>query len=531
MIPKGRGSEDGGLKLMEVTRWTLNAFTLQSSNPTNQVTSNNTSTGPTNTSDTEPPKLPTAPTNKSDGSPPSDKTSASTLGIPVPPPSFTQSSPEPKGGDKGNSSQTTPSPSANTTSPLPTDPGKPTLSATHGNCTVLPLSPDTWKQLKIDDYLKNYPGGKTLKLIDYATSKNASNFVCGIGEKCNIGQPCFPLGGVDWYVLFAVQAWNTYMNNFYLAVGYALAMVQSSISALLASIFPAVDQSPAKAFKANFAINAGLTEVMGTVIMDVMVLFGSAMGPIGWAFNVLNFMIAAAMGITAFAIKIPSGPIQDGYGAWSNTAYFISKYEELAHDTLANAAKKFINAPISSDDGLYGTMKGGQFLNPTTLLTIPEIEDNIRNVTLALSLNMIFHSLNAFVTVGSDACTDKGRNGAWPQNDVLSYCDKPGGTMYNIIRYLPGGKSGNNLPNANVISDEYGYSTELITQVSKQCQEKHGGFGFNPYTNGSFPKDVTSDCVFNLPVCFTNRPDISHRIHKKGDTTAEACKKTGGLPL
>lgn len=55
--------------------------------------------------------------------------------------------------------------------------------------------------------------------------------------------------------------------------------------------------------------------------MDVMVLFGSAMGPIGWAFNVLNFMIAAAMGITAFAIKVPSGPIQDGYGAVSNHSF------------------------------------------------------------------------------------------------------------------------------------------------------------------------------------------------------------------
>lgn len=56
--------------------------------------------------------------------------------------------------------------------------------------------------------------------------------------------------------------------------------------------------------------------------------------------------------------------------------------------------------------------------------------------------------------------------------------------MYNIIRYLPGGDSGNNLPNANILSEEYGYSTELITQSSVKCQEKHGGFSFNPYTKG-----------------------------------------------
>lgn len=52
-----------------------------------------------------------------------------------------------------------------------------------------------------------------------------------------------------------------------------------------------------------------------------------------------------------------------------------------------------MNAGISTDDGLYGTMKDGGFMTPAKVLTIPEIEDNIRNVSLALSLNLILHSL------------------------------------------------------------------------------------------------------------------------------------------
>ncbi|KAG0142092.1 hypothetical protein CROQUDRAFT_67614 [Cronartium quercuum f. sp. fusiforme G11] len=515
---------------------TYNRTTLQNTVPPIVIPPNNTynrtqpSSNPSLTS-INPPTLPqlnnTLRTNSTNSTrlleiPPSPKIPTKTIGIPPPPllPNKTIAS---------NSSATSPAPSVY---PLLNDPKnkKPNFNASHSKCPAQPLVPDTWRNLKIDDYLKNYPGGKTLNLIDYATSVNASNFICGIGQKCNIGQPCFPVEGLDWYVLFAVQQWNTYMNNFFLAVGYALAMVQSSISALLASIFPAVDQSPAKQFKANFAINAGLTEVTGTIMMDIMVLFASAMGPLGWALNVLNFMIAAGMGFAAFAIKLPDTPIQDGFGAWSNTAYFISKYEELSHDTLAKNAKKFLEAGISTEEGLYGTMKNGSFLSPATLLTIPEIEDNIRNVSLALSLNLIFHSLNAFITVGSDECTDKGKNGAWAQDDVLSYCDKPGGTMFNIIRYVDG-KSGNDLPNANVISEEYGYSTELITQVSLKCQETHGGFSFNPYTNGSFPQDVTSDCVFNLPVCFCQKPEIHHKIHEKKWTVAKACKEVGGLPL
>jgi hypothetical protein len=55
--------------------------------------------------------------------------------------------------------------------------------------------------------------------------------------------------------------------------------------------------------------------------------------------------------------------------------------------------------------------------------------------------------------------------------------------MYNIIRAV-GDKSENAIPNANVINDIFGFPTQLIVDVSVDCQKKYGGFNHNPYVNG-----------------------------------------------
>jgi hypothetical protein len=125
------------------------------------------------------------------------------------------------------------------------------------SCKALPLTVDTWNQLKLNDYLSKYPGGDKLNLQvchfhlfeiwlarfayyqstllswsifpesqDYATKVNITNFSCGVGAACNVGQPCYPLETVDWYILFAVQQWNSYLNIYYEAVGYGIAIVE-----------------------------------------------------------------------------------------------------------------------------------------------------------------------------------------------------------------------------------------------------------------------------------------------------------------
>ncbi|KAH9464712.1 hypothetical protein H4Q26_016837 [Puccinia striiformis f. sp. tritici PST-130] len=403
---------------------------------------------------------------------------------------------------------------------------------TNPACKPLAFSKDTWNQLKLNDHLKQYPGGDKMTLVEYATKLNMTNFVCGVGGACNAGQPCYPLETVDWYILFAVQQWNSYMNVYYEAVGYGIAIVQSSINALIASLFPATDTTAIRNVKANLGIQAAFSQVTGTVMMDVMLAFGSTTGPWFAFFDVLNFLMVAAQGAAAFAIQEPPAPLQDGFYQWSNVAYYLSQYEEVIHKQLSEEGKKRIAAGISTDQGIFGVVKDGNFMEPANFPSLPDMEEQIRNITLALGVNMLLHSINAFITVGSDACNDKGRNGAWPEGDRLSWCDKPGGTMHNIV-IAKNDKTHNEINNANVIFDFFGISTELIVTSSIKCQNFNKGWNYIPWAQdkGALPKTADSDCVFNLPVCYTQEKKIRKKIHKKKWTTARACRHSGGLPL
>lgn len=399
-------------------------------------------------------------------------------------------------------------------------------------CKAVPLTPDTWNQLKLNDYLQKYPGGDKLTVIDFATKLNMTNFVCGIGGSCNAGQPCYPLSSQDWFILFSIQQWNSYMNIYYDAVGYGIAIVQGSLNTLIAALFPASDTTAAQNFKSNLAIQASLGQVTGTVMTDVMLAFGSTTGPIMATIDVINFLLTAAQGVAAFAIPEPPAPLQDGFYQWSNVAYYLSSYEKVIHDKVAEEAKKRISAGISTDQGMFGVLKDGFYMNPVAFPSLPDVEEKIRKITFALGLNMLLHACNAFITVGSDSCNDSGKNGAWPEGTRLSWCDKPDGTMHNIV-LAKDDKTYNDINNANVIADFFGITTEMIVTSSINCQNMKKGWNYVPWATdkGALPQTPQSDCVFNLPVCYTQDHDIHKKIHKKKWTTARACRQTGGLPL
>ncbi|MBW0528848.1 hypothetical protein O181_068563 [Austropuccinia psidii MF-1] len=398
------------------------------------------------------------------------------------------------------------------------------------NCKPFPLIRDTWHKLELEKHLKEYPGGNNLSIINYAAKLNMTNFACGIGGSCNAGQPCYPLETKEWYILFVIQQWNTYMNIYYESVGYGIAIVQSSMNALIAELFPATDSQGVRNMKANLGIQASLTQVTGTVVMDLMLALGSTTGPVFLLFNLLNYAIAAAMGSAAFAIKEPPGPLKDGFDQWSNVAYYLSMYEQAIHKKISEESKRILNTGISTKNGLYGLVKDGSFIEPTSVVPLPEVEEKIRNIALALGVNMLFRQMNAFITVGP-GCRDKGVNGASTEDKHLSWCDKPGGTMHNIV-LSANDRTVNEIDNANVIYESFGISTESIITSSMNCQAKNGP-NHVPWAKdpGTLPKSAKDDCVFNLPVCFVTQEAIKHKIENHRWTTARACRHTGRLPL
>ncbi|CAH7668627.1 hypothetical protein PPACK8108_LOCUS3150 [Phakopsora pachyrhizi] len=406
----------------------------------------------------------------------------------------------------------------------PRDPS-PTLNAT---CKIKSLSKETWAALQLDDYLKNYPGGLNLSLTQYASSKGLSNFQCGISEYCNAGQPCYPAPPPDWYIFFSVQQWNLSINIMKSAISFAVSFVKSTMSSLVAALIPDIDTSSLDHFKLDFAVNGAFAMVSNNLFIDIVGFFGRFQDATDDFLNIINNLMGSAFYFISIALPNPKAPEANlrGFDVWTHLSKGLARYETLLVQKLANQTASIQEAGISSKDGIYGQVRKGLFITPIEPIFLPRVQEDINNVTLAVSLVKVLRILNSFVTIGQDNCNYNGKNGAISGSDVLSYCDEQG-TMFNIIR-VKDGKESRIIRNSMVIEQRYGYSTQLLTNQSWTCQNKYGGFEKFPYTNYTLPRDVLSDCIINLPVCDCRDPTIKKNLEKHG--VVKACRKAG-LPI
>ncbi|OAV87179.1 hypothetical protein PTTG_29533 [Puccinia triticina 1-1 BBBD Race 1] len=97
-------------------------------------------------------------------------------------------------------------------------------------CDRKPLSPETWKELRIDDYLRNYPGGLEVNLTVFAAQNKALNFECGLNLFCSAGQLCSPINGRAWWVLAAAEQYTMYHNSLYTAIAFAAGQTKGTRS-------------------------------------------------------------------------------------------------------------------------------------------------------------------------------------------------------------------------------------------------------------------------------------------------------------
>ncbi|EGG00903.1 uncharacterized protein MELLADRAFT_67414 [Melampsora larici-populina 98AG31] len=367
-------------------------------------------------------------------------------------------------------------------------------------CAIVPIQPDTWARLKLDDYLANYPGGRNMSLAvsvsssyvkveksnlsnvnihdyydlifptvflqEFASSRGVDNFVCGIGETCNAGQPCFPIKGPDWEVFYALQGWNLIRNTLYGAIGTAVSITQSAgIAALIASVAIAWP---------------------GTLL---------AMG-IWYSINALLGIGQGAIGMTLLGENWKEIP--DQFSRWSQYAWYLGKWQGLAQEALSNQTTAVLNAGISTPEGISGVLKGGAYFIPVKARQMSEVENEISTSATARILTQIIRDYGGFVTV-SEGCDGKGPNGAWEDPDSISYC-YPNKTMMNVIRHK-GKKAVNTWYHGSLINSTYGFTAEYITTQAWECQQMHGVGGPNPYNDTAFPTNSNSTCVMDLPVC------------------------------
>ncbi|EFP80456.2 uncharacterized protein PGTG_06412 [Puccinia graminis f. sp. tritici CRL 75-36-700-3] len=443
-------------------------------------------------------------------------------------------------------------PSSASSKPAPTtvQPQAAGTPSSNPACVQPPITNTTWIQLGIDNYLANLPNGASLNLQHYAASVGAPDFICGIGEKCQAGQLCSPVQAPGWEVLVAAQEWNNYQNRFYEAVGTAVQMVTSISSSLVSDLYPPSHTGEIWDVFNTFNLAAGITS-------GIVGMFFAFIGLAVVASTPLSLLVLPAVAVV-FGYRWRYLDERSSKEFYVYTSY-LSEWKKHSRKGITNGTRSIIASGVSSPQGISTVLKIGTFFHERPSLNEAELVASLKNTTTVRILTDILRSQRAFVTIASvsisqplchriltlihpfytqpycgidleipkDKCTGKGPGGAWKVHNNLSYCS-PNGTMFNII-HASKKKVHNKWWNADLIAKKYGVSVQYLTEQSYFCQLNHGAANFDPYKSSSFPKDLSAECISNLPVCDFRNPDLAEA--KKEKNTIYACRHVAKLPI
>ncbi|OAV86702.1 hypothetical protein PTTG_29766 [Puccinia triticina 1-1 BBBD Race 1] len=389
-------------------------------------------------------------------------------------------------------------------------------------CAILPLEASTWSRLNLDQYLANYPGGQNYTLTDYALSVSVQNWVCGIGETCDAQQPCNPIPGPQWEVLYAVQNWNLVQNTLYNAIGMAVSMTQSITSALVTDLYHPAKRSPLWKWNDIFSIAGGIAALIASVVM----VYPGTLLAIGIWYSI-NAIIATGEGAVGIMLLDKDKKDEpDPFQRWSEFAWYLGKWQSLAQGTLNNRTTDIINAGISTPQGISGVLKNGTYFRRIEARQFQQVESEIKFTATARILNAVIRDYGGFVAV-QEGCQGKGANGASSNPDTIQFC-YPNKTMMSVIRQKHGHPK-NTWYHGSLINSTYGFTAEYLTTQSWNCQMKFGKPEFNPYNETAVPTDRSADCIINLPVCDTRIPAIRQAVQKHG--IVKGCRDVGKLPI
>ncbi|KNZ61222.1 hypothetical protein VP01_1434g2 [Puccinia sorghi] len=453
------------------------------------------------------------------------------------------------------------------------------------DCTPYPLDQFTWNRFHWDDYLRTYPNVTTQA---YAATKGAANFRCGIGANCNIGQVrvslmdeqlCSPVKAPDWYILYAAQNLNIYLNALHQAAAEAISLTQSHMRFFLPNNqmlslpsgmtcehmpdYPSVeDHSDLEAVFAFGAV-AATVQAVGVLylllIPNPALLFTAApfavMSVINMPFTLMMFASLAAIvaGQAILACHDTSGPSQTkefdfiakltifnahtsdrpSLCKWAQFNYRLSQWQGETERSIANTTSRIFNSGINSDPAysLSHILANGTFLGPFERKDSFELQASLKNVTKSIAISKLLRSMTSSLIRRTRLLRsqmsvflphDPHPNKQWTSKDVLSY-HSPNGTLMNIIRAVPGKtKAINDFKNGHVLHEKHGISTEQIAEISFQCQQK---FGIQKTPVGSV-YDLSRHaairdpeiCSFDLPVCdMRSLGEFLHYIHSRGN--------------
>ncbi|KAI7955964.1 hypothetical protein MJO29_007363 [Puccinia striiformis f. sp. tritici] len=502
------------------------------------------------------------------------------------------------------------------------------------DCSGYALNRGTWAELGIDNYLLHYPGGQNLTLFDYTRSLNVLNFDCGIGRMCLAGQLCHPVRGRDWVVLSAVQEWNFYINSMYEAIATAMGMVQGTSASMVADFLPEGDDKKnlikltvglvalsgviLLAFTAAvivpilwrllvglWGIVAYGTSAVGTGVAAIWVYVTTSGAEAAIAAEETSAVAVSAATTTAgresaeaaelvaletkdkVLVAGETGGLQkrspkhhhkkvthDKFELWSALNTNLEQFQDRLQSIIAVTAKLTLYAPISTNEGLYGSLQNGTFLSdhpPKSTLV-----DNARDTVQLGVLAQLFRVMNVIFVIDSNPCKQEGPTTPIKNPGAVHFCSPSG--VKTSLGMVTEKKIDYEIRNGRLLFSKYSYSTEFLYQLASDCQTQrenqnlpssangtltlanHGSAflqnagstnAFNgtitdipnyqnnatqsnlPTTNSTSSAillpDGSSICSFPIPICDLRNPDIKTRIGA-GDSPAKACKEFLKLP-
>ncbi|KAH9818695.1 hypothetical protein DFH28DRAFT_958882 [Melampsora americana] len=390
-------------------------------------------------------------------------------------------------------------------------------------CKPLPLTPELWKELKLHEYLRTYPSGDQLSLEAYAEKVGATNFVCGIGKVCDASQICMPVRAPDWYILVAVQNWNSFSNTMYDATGFAISILQGLVTSIVNDIVPHEPDNLAIQ-STLLGLVAGLFgAIPGFLYPQGLAFFGSTVWP--FVQGGTGFLSGIAWTYHNLYAILPT----DELSKTNDISYLLSKAQASTQAMLADTTESATRAGISTEKGLYGILKDGIFLNnhfSGSEMTEGDIQTSIARVARARLLAAIWKAKGYFVVRGRQPCTQDGINGAYADDQIMSYCDQDG-IMFQIVK-SEDKKLIEKFTWAHLIPAKYNLTIQYFVMHSWNCQQKYLTYAYDPYLNSLLPADPDAECIVSLAVCDMTREDI-HKYSKKHGLLA-ACEKIGMLP-
>ncbi|POW22400.1 hypothetical protein PSHT_01331 [Puccinia striiformis] len=403
----------------------------------------------------------------------------------------------------------------------------PPQAPTDPACKKLPITPDTWKSLNIDNTLRSL--GQNMTISQYAAANGAGNFICGIGENCNAGQLCHPVKAPAWQILYATQEYTAFMNALTDSVNYALSQLQafaynSASLAISASMSQDLVEDIADS-RLEVNLKWLFTDLYRGIAYGATALFLITFIGLG-ALKLL--MTAVGMGIASW---IQGAPKTASFAPWSKLSFYISQAQGAIAGHITEATEKTFKEGINAENGLAKILAGGTFFTPASTVGLMETtEKAILRVVQGRLLARLLRGQNAYVTISPFALKFRTSVTAKDQAEQVKEMmfsrtvilnrncanlstSKRQELLFNVVRAHKK-KTINTVHGASAITNKYGFSVEFIVKNSWECQKKYGNFEHDVFAEISkvAPADImNTDCVINLPVC-DMRDDYTKRL-------------------